>query len=198
MPTRPLWARNLANTYLGRERWDEAEKYNGLAQSLNPPDRPDKRAYDLLHEGHIAAGRGQLGRRSDLFAQALTTARADPAVQWSGHDALARLALARRQPDRARENFEKALGVIETTRSDLLKTDYKLSFLTRLIGFYQVYVEALVDEGQVERALEVADSSRGRVLAERQNVAAPGAAHQHRRRFSGWPASQGPCSSPTG
>ncbi len=168
-----VWARNLANTYLGRERWDEAAKYNVLAQSLNPPDRPDKRAYDLLHEGYIAAGRQKLDAAADLFGQALTTAASDPAIQWSGHDALARLALTRRQPERARENFEKALRVIETTRSDLLKTEYKLSFLTRLIGFYQVYVGALVDEGEVERALEVADSSRGRVLAERQNVAAP-------------------------
>ena len=33
-------------------------------------------------------------------------------------------------------------------------------------------MDLLLAEGQVERALEVADSSRGRVLAERQNVAA--------------------------
>src|SRR5207245_1544231 len=58
-------------------------------------------------------------------------------------------------------------------RSDLLKTDYKLSFLSHLIAFYHQYVDALVVQGRVERALEVADSSRGRVLAERQGVAAP-------------------------
>ena len=57
--------------------------------------------------------------------------------------------------------------------SDLLKTEYKLSFLTRLIRFYQDYVDALVDQGKIETALEIADSSRGRVLAERQGVPAP-------------------------
>ena len=55
----------------------------------------------------------------------------------------------------------------------MLKTDYKVTFLSRLIRFYQSYVDALVDQGQIERALEIADSSRGRVLAARSNSAAP-------------------------
>jgi hypothetical protein len=42
-----------------------------------------------------------------------------------------------------------------------------------LISFYREFVDALVDQGQVERALEIADSSRGRVLAERQGVTSP-------------------------
>ena len=63
--------------------------------------------------------------------------------------------------------------MIERTRSDLLKTDYKLSYLSNLIQFYREYVEALIDQGAIERALEVADSSRGRVLAERQRIASP-------------------------
>ena len=72
-------------------------------------------------------------------------------------------------------HFEAALDTVEKTRSDLMRTDYKLSYLTRLIDFYRDYVDALVDQGQIERALEVADSSRGRVLAERQGVSAPSA-----------------------
>ena len=62
---------------------------------------------------------------------------------------------------------------MEKTRSALLKTDYRLSFLTRVIQFYRAYVDFLVASGQDARALEVADSSRGRVLSERLGVAAP-------------------------
>ncbi len=54
-----------------------------------------------------------------------------------------------------------------------MKADYRLSFLTRLMSFYQLYVGFLTDRGDIERALEVADSSRGRVLAEGLGVAAP-------------------------
>jgi CHAT domain-containing protein len=71
------------------------------------------------------------------------------------------------------QHFAAALETVEKTRSDLMRTDYRLSYLTRLIDFYRAYVDALVDQGQTERALEIADSSRGRVLAERQGVASP-------------------------
>jgi hypothetical protein len=40
-----------------------------------------------------------------------------------------------------------------------MRTDYKLSYLTRLINFYREYVDALVDQGQIELALEIADSA---------------------------------------
>ncbi len=168
-----VWARNLSDAYLGREQWDEAARYNADARRLSPAERPDKRAYDLLHEGAIAMGRGQLDAAEGLFNEAIAAGKDNPAIRWSAYDGLARIAVRQQQPERARRHFEAALGIIEATRSDLLKTDYKLSFLSRLIGFYQGYVGALVDQGQNERALEIADSSRGRVLAERQNVSAP-------------------------
>src|SRR4029077_15142259 len=79
----------------------------------------------------------------------------------------------RNDPSHAARHFESALNVIEQTRSELLKTDYKLSYLTQLISFYQSYVEALLGEVLTDRALEVADASRGRVLAERQGGKAP-------------------------
>jgi hypothetical protein len=33
-----------------------------------------------------------------------------------------------------------ALEIVEKTRSDLIRTDYRLSYLTRLIEFYRTYV----------------------------------------------------------
>lgn len=170
-----LWARNLSAAYVHLGRWDEADKYNAEALRLNPAERPGKRAYDTLHGGHIAAGRGHFEDAERQLNDALAAGKDDPAIQWSAHDGLAKIAARRNEPAVSRRHFEAALGIIEATRSDLLKTDYKLSFLTRLIGFYQGYVNVLVDQGQIERAFEVADSSRGRVLAERQNVAAPAA-----------------------
>ena len=94
-------------------------------------------------------------------------------MQWSMHEALGRAAIAAKRPAEAERRFQATLDVIERTRSDLLKADYRLSFLTRLLGFYQRYIDLLVDEGKADRALAIADSSRGRVLAERQNVSAP-------------------------
>ena len=62
--------------------------------------------------------------------------------------------------------------MIEHTRSELLNTDYRLSFLTRLIRFYERYIDVLVERGELDEALTVADSIRARVLAERHVEAA--------------------------
>ncbi len=92
-------------------------------------------------------------------------------MKWVAYDGLAQLAATANRPADAARHFEAALQTVEQTRSALLKADYRISFTSRLISFYDRYVDLLLAQGQVERALEVADSSRGRVLAERQNVA---------------------------
>ena len=102
------------------------------------------------------------------------------------HEGLARIAAAAGQTSVAATHFDAALQTIEKTRSALLKADYRMSFLTRVIAFYRAYVDFLMATGQTDRALEIADSSRGRVLAERLGVAAPtrGAAAAFRKRAS--------------
>jgi CHAT domain-containing protein len=94
-------------------------------------------------------------------------------VVWEAQEGLGALALRRHQPAEAARHFEAAVSMVEKTRSDLLRTEFKLPFLTRLIRLYQQYVETLVEQRQFDRALAVADSSRAQVLAERSG-SAPG------------------------
>ena len=56
--------------------------------------------------------------------------------------------------------------MVEQSRSELNGPDNKITFLSRLIRFYQDYVDALMDRNLPVRALEVADSSRAHLLAE--------------------------------
>ncbi len=55
---------------------------------------------------------------------------------------------------------------MEQSRSELNGPDNKITFLSRLMLFYQDYVDALMDRNLPVRALEVADSSRAHMLAE--------------------------------
>jgi CHAT domain-containing protein/predicted negative regulator of RcsB-dependent stress response len=164
-----LWAANLANLHIQRGEWQQAETVNAEATRLGG-DRPDLRAGIA---GEIALGQGRLDEASHQFNEALALAKDRPAMQWSLYEGLGRTAAAAKKPAEAERHFEATLGVIERTQSDLLKADYRLSFLTRLLGFYQHYIDLLVDQRDADRALAIADSSRGRVLAERQNVSAP-------------------------
>jgi len=165
-----LWAGNLAAANVNLGEWDEAERFNDEAKRLKAASRSGNLFYNTLNAAQIAQGRGRLDEATRLFSEALAGAQSNPDVRWAAHAGLAGIAVARSQPAEAARQFEAALDTIEKTRSELLKTEYKLSFLTRLIQFYQSYVDALVDQGRVERALEVSDSSRGRVLAERNGL----------------------------
>ena len=168
-----LWGGNLAAAYVDLGKWDEAERFNQDAARFKEASHTGKTVYNVLNAAQIAGGRHQTDEANRLYQSALSDPNAGPDVRWTAYSGLAGVAIATKQPASAARYFEAALETIEKTRSDLLKTDYKLSFLTRLIDFYRAYVDALVDEGRIDRALEIADSSRGRVLAEREDTPPP-------------------------
>ncbi|MDH4062784.1 MAG: CHAT domain-containing tetratricopeptide repeat protein, partial [Acidobacteriota bacterium] len=168
-----LWARNLAAASVALGQWDAAARFNEEATRFAPGGA--RRWFARVTDAQIAAGRGQAEDATRLFREALDAPDQAPAIRWMAYDGLARLAVAAGRPDEAARQYEAALATVEQTRSALLKADYRISFTTRLVFFYRGYVELLMDQGQTARALEVADSSRARVLAERQAVAAPSA-----------------------
>lgn len=167
-----LWAKNLAAAYVDLQDWDQAERFNEEAKHLWDNTRSGRPVYNTLTSAEIALGRGRFDEAGRLFGEAAATADAPPSVLWDAHYGLAKVAVASGDHGRAVKEFDATLGIVEHTRAGLLRTDYKLSYLTQLITFYRSYVTALVAQKQFERALEVADSSRARVLAERQRAAA--------------------------
>jgi len=172
-----VWASNIASANVELGEWDEAARFNDEARALRIATNTGNVFFNTLNAAQIAHGRGELDAAVRLFEQALAEGPSFASVRWSAHAGLAGIAIERAKPDQAARHFEAALDTIETTRSGLLRTDYKLTFMTRLIHFYQDYVEALVNERRVERALEVSESSRGRVLAERSDLAPPARAN---------------------
>ncbi len=68
--------------------------------------------------------------------------------------------------DAGRE-FRTALDTIDKARSDLLKSQHQITFLSSMIGFHQDYVDLLVTQNDDTNALRIIESSRARVLTER-------------------------------
>lgn len=166
-------AGNLAVAFIELQQWDAAARANEEAKALRSVAGEGGSIYNTINSATIAAGLKQFDEAGRLFGEVVASPQAPPPILWEAHAGLAGVAAALDQPARASREFEAALNVIETTRAGLLKRDYKLSYLTQLISFYQTYVEMLVQQGRADRALEIADSSRGRILAERQGVEAP-------------------------
>jgi CHAT domain-containing protein len=166
-------AGNLAAAFIELQQWDAAARANEEAKALRRTAGGAASVYNTLSSATIAAGVRRFDDAARLFEEVVASPQVPPPVLWEAHAGLAGVAAALGQPARAARQFESALNVIETTRAGLLRTDHKMSYLASLMSFYQSYVEMLVQQGQADRALEVADSSRGRILAERQGVEAP-------------------------
>ena len=166
-PEMSLWSANLAAAAVGADRWDEAEKYNEIAATI-ATRRDDKRriAFVTINRGLIANARGHRDVGIRLFRKALELASDDPGLQWEIHGEMG-LAYARaRQFPLARAEYEQALRHIEQARL-ALDPNFRITLVSRLIRFYQQYVDTLVESGMDEKALQVAEASRARVLAER-------------------------------
>lgn len=168
-----LQARNLAVAHARKGNWDQAAHFIAEARRLEPAARPASQLIADVTEAQVAEGRGQLAEARRGFETVLQNAKPEPAAEFLAYDGLSRLAIVEKNPRDAERHLDAALAAVDRTRADLVRADFKLSYLVRRISFYRSYVDLLVDQGRVDRALEIADSSRGRVLAEGHGVAAP-------------------------
>ena len=171
-PVQALLAGNLASAYADLKNWNEAERMNEKSRALK------RRLNDTTSEGYnqvnaalIAAGRGQTETARVLFEQAIAGAGSNRSLEWEAEAGLAQLYAEQIPPTQAATHFERAIAAIEQTRAGLKATDYKITFLSRLIRFYQDYVHFLIAQGSAARALQVAESSRARILAEKTGAA---------------------------
>jgi CHAT domain-containing protein len=160
-----LWYRNLAAAYTSIEDWDEAAQANDRAAAHEQNDA--SRPWSEKNAAAIAAGRGKFDEARRLYQKAIEDARDDPLVIWESHAALAQLHSRTGNYTQANLEFAKAIEIIDSNVDRISTQNYKLTFFSLLIRFYHNYVQALVAQREFERALEVADSSRARIMLER-------------------------------
>jgi CHAT domain-containing protein len=162
------WAGNLAVQMTEIGNWDQAEKFNeqsrGLKQQIHDTA---SLLHTQLNEAVIDGGRGDKQPAEKLFLDLISASANEPSVLWETHARLAQLYRTMNDYKKAAEHFDAAIRVIEASQSALTLPDYKITFLAGLIDFYQSYVDALVERGDFDKALQIAESSRARVLVER-------------------------------
>ena len=176
------WLSNLAGASIESGDWDAAEKYYNEARALKK-NLGDKlyEPNSLINAARIAAGRNRLDESARLFREALNGEAEDPSVSLEAHTGLASLYIQGGQPYKAEAEFRNATDAIDRRGASLLKDDYKISFLGSLIRFNRQYVDFLMARHEPERALEVAESSRSRVLAGRLSTTKSGTLPASRR-----------------
>jgi CHAT domain-containing protein len=177
---RGTWLSNLAIASIGTKDFDAADRYNeeALRVKKNLPGGFDFQA--RVNRARIIVGRHDAGGNDldgaeKLYRSLLEEGSADPAEVLDAESGLAELLIKQGDTARADGQFRSALALIERQRASLARDEYKLSYFSGLIRFYQDYVDFLVSSGQAEKALEVAESSRARVLDEKLHSDTPGA-----------------------
>ncbi|MCU1329831.1 MAG: Tetratricopeptide 2 repeat protein [Bryobacterales bacterium] len=173
-----LWLANLAATSIELGRWDAAAAANTEAQTTLQT-AGDNQWDPLLtvNAARIAEGRGDPGTARTLFEAAIRRSGDDAASRLDAHAGLARLHTREGRVREAEAEFQSTVAMIEAGRRSLVKDEYKVSYLASLMRFRREYVEFLIASHRNERALEVADSSRARLLEERSGSRVIGTAH---------------------
>lgn len=165
------WAGNLSAAHAELEQWDEAERFNRESFTLRQENSDtDSLAYSKVEAAEIANGRGQHDRAIALYEEAIALAGDNAELAWDANAGLGTVHARLGAPERASLFFERSLHLIDAARARLSRSDYKLTFFSRLIRFYQTYVDMLIASGDEVRALQVAESSRALLLSERLHL----------------------------
>ncbi len=172
-----LWSSNLAARAVEAGAWDQVEHWNRIAAKIAGDRKDETRLlYVNLNDGLLAEARGNGGEAIQRLQEVLKRSGPNSNLAWNIHAALGRIYARSSQFKKANAEFETALGIIEHARAGVDST-FRISLLARLIKYYQDYVDVLVAQGNDERALEIVDSSRARVLTERLGRGGPESIH---------------------
>jgi CHAT domain-containing protein len=155
---------DLAFVSVQKGQLAEAQKYGEEAFQL--AHTAQDRLYPLLVRGQISAGRGNDKQAEEAFREVARDRQSDLSLRWQAQNDLARLYEHQHQLAAADHQYQEALATIERARSSLQHEDFRLPFLANAAHLYDDYIRFLVAQGKTNQALQLADYSRARTLAE--------------------------------
>jgi CHAT domain-containing protein len=169
---------NLAKIAIETGDWKSAGAYNEEAWALWRDVLHDKPAevWSIANAGWIAAGNKEFKRSRQLFRSVIRMSR-DPEPVVSARSGMAHMFAEAGRDQDAETEYRSMDTLLERQRCELFKDEHKLSYFSSLSDFYQDYVDFLMARGKVAMALEVAESSRARLLADKLRRS-----HIYRRR----------------
>ena len=157
----------LAWIALRTKRNDLAEQYNKEAADLEKDGLDSRLSIDsTLLRGLIAASRGNYADAENAFQSVFLESRANKYQLWKAQAELANVYAAERLDSKAERQYRLSLSTIEEVRTSIQTPELRLTFLFNTIRFYSNFVEFLISRQRIEDALQVAELSRARTLAE--------------------------------
>jgi len=158
---------DLSAVALETGRLDLAEKLEEEASKVRTVSPDQSEILDsILIRGRIAERRGDYRSAEGSFERVLSDAKAGSSERWEAQARLANVYVAESRDAKAEREFQESLDTIEGVRTSVQAEELRLSFLSTAISIYSDYIEFLMRHGRVLDALQVAELSRARTLAE--------------------------------
>ncbi|HJZ63067.1 MAG TPA: CHAT domain-containing protein [Candidatus Acidoferrum sp.] len=160
----------LSDIALATSRVDEAEKYNKEALSIERAGLDQFGiASSTIIAGRIAAARKQYQEAEAAFQRVIQDKTVETPLRWQSQARLARAYADENLPAKAEIEFRHAINTFETARAGVHRDEFRLSFLSGAIEFYEAYVNFLIDQQRPLDALKIADLSRAQALEQRHS-----------------------------
>ncbi len=122
--------------------------------------------YPMLVKGQVAARMHDAAQAEKLFREVEQDPKSHVFLKWEAEHSLARLYEDENQAGAAGRQYRAALSTFEAARSSLQHEESSLPFPANASRIYDDYIHFLVSRGKTSEALQVAEYSRGRTLAE--------------------------------
>jgi CHAT domain-containing protein len=146
---------------------DDAKHYANEALSMARADGNKRdQVYPRLVQGQVAARQRDTTTAESAFREVARSTDSPIFLKWEAERSLAHLYEDENQPAAADKEYQAALTTFETARSELQHEDSRLPFLSNASRIYDDYIHFLVARGKTDQALQVAEYSRARTLAE--------------------------------
>lgn len=157
----------LAETLWRTGRITEAEGYNAEAVRMEEAGTDKLETLDsILMAGHIATAQKRFAEAQSFFQRVLADPKAEARRRWEAEAGLAHVWEDQgRFPDAERQ-YLKAIYTIERARRSVNHDELRLSFLSSGMEVYGGYIDFLIRRGRSADALNQAELSRARTLAE--------------------------------
>ena len=133
-------------------------------QSVSPTPDVRRDQYDKLLGAELDFRENNFERAANVFGQLLADKSVYTSVRWEAQATLAQVLVAQKKDALAEKQFAAAISTIQGAQDAIRQEDFRLSFLSSSIRFYDEYVNFLVSRNRSIDALRVADRSRAQTL----------------------------------
>ena len=180
------WAYTIAATSIAIGDLAHAEEFNRQAIELEAQvGNPVEGLLPQINAARIAEARQQSSAAEQIYrsvTQAAKNLKDTEAlgIMLEARGRLANLLVGMHRDHEAEAEFQLALAFVNARRSELIQDEYRISYLSSRVHFYQDYVDFLVAQHREADALKVAESSRARVLTEKLGGSGPAGVVVHR------------------